>query len=636
MQNQRRSRSIGDLNKIYRYNERISRSRKRILSMIYNEQDRGTTISKNQSIRIENLRVRMSRMTLRRHNEIMRVYSNLTLNRHIPRTPKRRQRPVTAPQLRSSSRNRSGTPASPLLLRKPKPSPRPPSPRLPVKVTNIVIKDDEAIIEMQPTSHEPDHDKKDEIEEDDIIYPEDIDDYRPYIIIARYRRAVQKSTSIERKKVNFRHEPLHVGEKETETLILGLDSLAEEHGCELIFTDDDHQFDNSIYRAACGVVDLGSIHLLATDSLLTANFEFEIDLDYDKDIVRSKEKIEEFVMDFCKSISTVLSCDTNNIRIFSINRMDKETRECKVKFGLTSPEPKRTEQLAQDLQTYARSGFSSDKVLRHVIPGEYEYTWKPALKFLKLQPSDLAPEHNFDYREPGVIKEDTRGGYPYYLPIGWYRHALRVLNKYEKDPTWIGCINAKGEWAVAYHGTNANAVTGIVKHGLLISAVKRDVMLDEAIEQGGEDADHPGVYVATHCEGGAYPQYTVPFTVTVSPSTSERFNLVFQCRVKPEKFTIHEAPVTEVYYYDNELRHYSLFFSIVPQLFYLSNSIADKLLLFIDCSSFIHSIAFFEFDHDCNISVPSSNQGLFFAQSSHLTHVSVTLRLCHDCVRLLR
>ncbi|CAF3486087.1 unnamed protein product [Rotaria sp. Silwood1] len=371
--------------------------------------------------------------------------------------PKRRQRPLTAPQLQSLSRNRTVTPSSPLLLQKPKPIRRPPSPQLPLKVTNIIIKDDEAIIEMQPTSHKPDYttnDKKDKIEEDDIIYPEGINDYRPYKIIARYRRAVRRLAKTERQKVDFRREPLLVGEKETETLVLGLDSLAEGHGCELTFTNDDHQFDNSIYRAACGVVDLGSIH------------------------------------------------------------------------------------------TYARSGFSKDKVLRHVIPGEYEYTWKPALKFLKLQPSDLAPEHNFDYRESGVIEEDTRGGYPYYLPIGWYRHALRVLDKYEKDPTWIGRTNAKGEWAVAYHGTNTNAVTGIIKHGLLVSAIKRDAMRDEAIEQGGEDAASPGVYVATHCEGGAYPQYTLPFTVTVSPSKFERFSLVFQCRVKPEKFTIHKAPVT--------------------------------------------------------------------------------------------
>ncbi|CAF3112685.1 unnamed protein product [Rotaria sp. Silwood2] len=546
MQNQRRSRSVGDLNKVYRFSGRISRSRERILFMIANERERGTTIKKNQSIRMENLRVRMSRMTLRRHNEIMKVYSNLALRKHIPPKSKRRPRPGTAPQLQLPSRNRSVTPSPPLLFSKPKPTPRPPSPKLPLKVTKIDIKDDKVIIEMQPTSHEFDHktnDKKDKIEEDDIIYPEDILDRRPYIIIARYRRAVERSTNTERKKVNFRLEPLLVGEKETETLILGLDSLAEEHGCELTFTDDDHQFDNSIYRAACGVVDLGSIHMLATDSLLTANFEFDIDVDFDQDIVRSKENIEEFVMDFCKSISTVLSCDTNNIRIFSINRIDKEQRECKVKFGLTSPEWKRTEQLAQDLQTYALSGFPNDTVLRHVRSREYEYTWKPTLKFLKLQPSDLAPEHNFDYREPGVVEEDTRGGYPYYLPIGWYRHALRVLDKYEKDPTWIGSTNAKGEWAVAYHGTNANAVTGIVKHGLLISAIKRDVMRDEAIEQGGEDADRPGVYVATHCEGGAYPQYTLPFTVSVSSSKSERFSLVFQCRVKPEKFTIHETPV---------------------------------------------------------------------------------------------
>ena len=194
-------------------------------------------------------------------------------------------------------------------------------------------------------------------------------------------------------------------------------------------------------------------------------------------------------------------------------------------------------------QAHARSGFVTDTILKYIKPGEYECTWKPVLTHLKIQPSDLDSAHNFDYRSPGVIKEDTRGSHTYYLPIGWYRHALKVLDKYGDDRNWIGRVNAEGEWPVAYHGTKKEAVSGIVKQGLLPGVVGRDAMLDEAIAQMGEEAKQPGLYVATHCNGGSYPQYTTPFTVITFPGKSEQFSIVFQCRVQPSKFTTHTTPV---------------------------------------------------------------------------------------------
>jgi hypothetical protein len=48
----------------------------------------------------------------------------------------------------------------------------------------------------------------------------------------------------------------------------------------------------------------------------------------------------------------------------------------------------------------------------------------------------------------------------------------------------------------------------------------------------------------------------------------------------------------------------------------------------------MHSINSFEFDHNAALLVPVDNETLF-AQSSYLTHVSVTLRELPDCVRLL-
>ena len=180
------------------------------------------------------------------------------------------------------------------------------------------------------------------------------------------------------------------------------------------------------------------------------------------------------------------------------------------------------------------------RILKHVKVNEYQWKWEPLLSFFQLKASDLAPEFNVDYRSD-MPKEDRRGGYPYYLPIGWYRHGLRVIDKYADGEVWLGSTNIDGEWAVAFHGTHAGAVKGIQEKGLLITKV--DAMRTEAVQQGGDKFDRAGLYVATHCTGGVHPRYTKPFQINTSSQTTETFRVVFQCRVKPKAFTIHRSPV---------------------------------------------------------------------------------------------
>ena len=136
-----------------------------------------------------------------------------------------------------------------------------------------------------------------------------------------------------------------------------------------------------------------------------------------------------------------------------------------------------------------------------------------------------------------------RGSRPYYLPLSWYRFGLNVQNKYKDDELWLGCNNVEGEWPVAFHGTHADAVSGIVQQGLLANAVQTDAMLKEAIEQQGEKVNRPGLYVATHCNGGS-DIYTEPFVVKSVSGQNEVFRIVFQCRVQPGKFTTHKSPVS--------------------------------------------------------------------------------------------
>jgi hypothetical protein len=70
-------------------------------------------------------------------------------------------------------------------------------------------------------------------------------------------------------------------------------------------------------------------------------------------------------------------------------------------------------------------------------------------------------------------------------------------------------------------------MSNITKDGLSINKVERNEMREEAVEQIGTKADSPGLYLATHCKGGAHPWYTKTFSVYISEKKTERFRVVF-------------------------------------------------------------------------------------------------------------
>lgn len=161
------------------------------------------------------------------------------------------------------------------------------------------------------------------------------------------------------------------------------------------------------------------------------------------------------------------------------------------------------------------SGLKRDKVLRYIKVANYDYRWQSVLSYLQLKPSDFDAAYNFDYTKPGLPNQQMRGNQPYFLPHGWYRHGLNVKDKYGNDTSvWLGSSNADGEWPVGFHGTHSAAVSSIAKTGLSTGAAKRDRMEEEAIQQLGPAAKGTGLYLATYCNDGSYPQYTQPFTVT--------------------------------------------------------------------------------------------------------------------------
>jgi hypothetical protein len=86
------------------------------------------------------------------------------------------------------------------------------------------------------------------------------------------------------------------------------------------------------------------------------------------------------------------------------------------------------------------------------------------------------------------------------------------------------------------------AVVGIIKEGLSIRTAKRDVMIDEAIKQMGEEGNRTRLYVATHGKGGS-DRYTTPSTVIAFSNKSEQFRIFSQCQVQPGKFRTHTSLV---------------------------------------------------------------------------------------------
>ena len=106
----------------------------------------------------------------------------------------------------------------------------------------------------------------------------------------------------------------------------------------------------------------------------------------------------------------------------------------------------------------AEGHWASHEILRDVKPAHHSYKQQAVLSYLQLKPSDFDSRFNNHYT-PDFPKVLTRGNQPYYTPIGWFRHALNVQDKYPGDERGLGDTNQVGEWAVAFHGTHSGAVS---------------------------------------------------------------------------------------------------------------------------------------------------------------------------------
>jgi len=87
---------------------------------------------------------------------------------------------------------------------------------------------------------------------------------------------------------------------------------------------------------------------------------------------------------------------------------------------------------------------------------------------------DAHPEEMFDFRfnqDFRNLADDgrklMRGGQPYQLPLGWKRFAVNVKGQYDDgDNKWLK--EDDSGWAVAYHGTTGEGLTGILCTGFRV------------------------------------------------------------------------------------------------------------------------------------------------------------------------
>ncbi|CAF3139178.1 unnamed protein product, partial [Rotaria sp. Silwood2] len=281
---------------------------------------------------------------------------------------------------------------------------------------------------------------------------------------------------IKGKPIDFIDEPFISTIDNTETVVVVLNELVQQLGARLTFTEKTFQYDDSDYRTACGIGNLGSIHsMIATvQNMQTAKFKLHLKLNYD-DVTSSAKTLQDFTIAFINDLAATVGCKKEFLRVFSVSRASSINVEC----GITTTEFQQTKVLAEQFK-HALNRMSPRQrhdILQYLIPESYDYHWQPTLSFLQLQESDFDPQYNRDYPDE---EEDMRGGRPYFLPEGWYRHALKVDDKYETDQVWLGMDNSPGEWSVAYHGTKSGVVRNIIDKGLKHEFVTADACKEDA------------------------------------------------------------------------------------------------------------------------------------------------------------
>ncbi|XP_073708640.1 uncharacterized protein [Garra rufa] len=137
------------------------------------------------------------------------------------------------------------------------------------------------------------------------------------------------------------------------------------------------------------------------------------------------------------------------------------------------------------------------------------------------------PPFDYDFRYTSDNSICMRGNERYKRPCGWYRFALKVLNKYPDGNTWLGTDGWRshsmaGEWPVSYHGTSVEGATGIIK---------------SHYTAGPGQLYGRGIYSTYDIDQAS--GYSREFT---SKKNGKKYRVLLQNRINPEKRKVCDRP----------------------------------------------------------------------------------------------
>ena len=291
---------MDDLDKIYQFNESIKQLRNEMLRLVGYHSERFFDGDPVVVIQLEAIRSKYNEITREKNKYIRNAYAG-----SIVRT---NEQPVHL-----------CTPSK-------------------MKITAILIGKDSTKLTMAPDWFKPDNEKK---VLRTIRYPKKGSNKHQCNTIARFRTVKTESTNSN----NFNNNPIHVEQQATETLILALDAFVNQFNGTLSFTTEDLSFVNSAERAACGVADLGSTHLLVNENISSAQFTLAITISYD-DLAKSEETMGQFTSAFANAIAADLGCENNYVRVTGIKKSTKGKGKADVNLVLTTPDKTKTKELA--------------------------------------------------------------------------------------------------------------------------------------------------------------------------------------------------------------------------------------------------------------------------------------------------
>ena len=148
-------------------------------------------------------------------------------------------------------------------------------------------------------------------------------------------------------------------------------------------------------------------------------------------------------------------------------------------------------------------------------------------------------------RDGGWAKKgEKRGGREYIPPYGWIGYGLNVIDKYDnKNNTWLGMKNIKGEWWVAYHGVgrynnsnkNKEITKDIVNNGFIIGPNQVHNNYNNINELSKEEYSKVGKGLYLTDKISIALQYS-----GIIEHLNHRYYITFMCRVCPNKVRISQ------------------------------------------------------------------------------------------------